>query len=87
MTTGQRRTLKGAGISTRRGFAGLAGLPRLDRVSPDVVGRAQSQARLQVASEDDRGIRYEILDPERQAADDTVLTRSGWQSEAGVSPP
>jgi hypothetical protein len=56
-------------------------------VSPDVVGRAQSQARLQVASEDDRGIRYEILDPERQAADDTVLTRSGWQSEAGVSPP
>jgi Predicted nuclease (RecB family) len=38
MTTGQRRALKGDGISTRRGFAGLAELPRLDRVSPDVLG-------------------------------------------------
>ena len=53
MTTGQRRALKGAGISTRRGFAGLAELPRLDRVSPDVLRSAQRQARLQVASEDD----------------------------------
>ena len=54
MTTGQRRALKGAAISTRRGFAGLAGLPQLDRVSPDVLRSAQRQARLQVASEDDR---------------------------------
>src|SRR5258707_540794 len=44
MTTGQRRALKGDGISTRRGFAGLADLPWLDRVSPDVLGRAQRQA-------------------------------------------
>ena len=65
MTTGQRRALKGAGISTRRGFAGLAGLPRLDRVSLDVLRSAQRQARLQVASEDAGGIRYELLDPER----------------------
>ena len=65
MTAGQRRALKDAGISTRRGFAGQAGLPRVDRVSPDVLERAQRQARLQVASEDDRTTRYELLDPER----------------------
>ena len=67
ITTGQRRALKGAGISTRRGFAGRPGLPRLDRVSPDVLERAQQQARLQVASEDDGVVRYELLDPERDA--------------------
>ena len=65
MTTGQRRALKGAGISTRRGFAGLAELPRLDRVSREALERARQQARLQVASEDDGVIRYELLDPER----------------------
>ena len=75
MTTGQRRALKGDGISTRRGFAGLAGLPRLDRVSPDVLGRAQRQARLQVASEDDGIIRYELLDPERDADGALVANR------------
>ena len=75
MTTGQRRALKGAGISTRRGFAGLAGLPRLDRVSPDVLERAQQQARLQVASEDDGIIRYELLDPERDADGALVANR------------
>ena len=66
MPTGQRRALKGAGTSTRRGFAGLADLPRLERVSPDALERAQLQARLQVAS-DDGVIRYELLDPERDA--------------------
>ena len=75
MTTGQRRALKGDGVSTRRGFAGLDGLPRLDRVSPDVLGRAQQQARLQVASEDDRIIRYELLDPERDADGAQVANR------------
>ena len=50
MTTGQRRALKGAGTSTRRGFAALAHLPHLDRVSPNVLRSAQQQARLQVAS-------------------------------------
>jgi predicted RecB family nuclease len=65
MMTGQRRALKGAGIGTRRGFAGLVSLPRLDRVSPEALQRAQGQARLQVASEDDGVIRYEILPPER----------------------
>src|SRR6266700_3622872 len=75
MTTGQRRALKGDGISTRRGFAGLAELPRLDRVSPDALGRAQRQARLQVASEDDGIIRYELLDPERDAGGTLVANR------------
>src|SRR5690242_19078830 len=75
MTTGQRRALKGGGISTRRGFAGLAVLPRLDRVSPDALGRAQRQARLQVASEDDGITRYELLDPERDADGALVANR------------
>jgi uncharacterized protein len=75
MTTGQRRALKGDGISTRRGFAGLAELPRLDRVSPDALGRAQRQARLQVASEDDGVIRYELLEPERDGDGDLVANR------------
>src|SRR5580704_17727209 len=75
MTTGQRRALKGDGISTRRGFAGLAELPRLDRVSPDALARAQRQARLQVASEDDGITRYELLDPERDADGALVANR------------
>jgi len=65
MMAGQRRALKAAGIATRRGFAGLAELPRLDRVSAEALRRAQEQARLQVASEDDGVLRYEILSPER----------------------
>ncbi len=75
MTTEQRRAMKGAGVSTRRGFAGLADLPRVDRVSPDVLQRAQRQARLQVASEDDGSIQYEILDPERDGDGGLVANR------------
>ena len=75
MPTGQRRALKGAGIWTRRGFAGLADLPRLDRVSTDALERSQRQARLQVASEDAGGIRYELLDPERDADGALVANR------------
>jgi uncharacterized protein len=75
MTTGQRRALKGAGIPTRRGFAGRAELPRLDRVSPDALERAQLQARLQVASEDAGVIRYELLDPERDSGGALVANR------------
>jgi predicted RecB family nuclease len=67
MTIGQRRALKAAGIATRRGFAGLAELPRLNRVSRDSLERSQSQARLQVAS--DHGvIQYEVLEPERDVS-------------------
>ena len=75
MTTGQRRALKLAGIATRRGFAGQAELPRLDRVSRDALRRAQGQARLQVASEDDGVIRYEILEPERDGDGALVANR------------
>jgi predicted RecB family nuclease len=75
MTTGQRRVLKLAGIATRRGFAGRAELPRLDRVSRDALARAQGQARLQVASEDDGVIRYEILEPERDGDGALVANR------------
>src|SRR5580704_14857028 len=48
MTTGQRRALKDAGISTRREFASLADLPILSRVSRDGLERSRRQARLQV---------------------------------------
>jgi predicted RecB family nuclease len=67
ITAGQRRALKAAGVVTRRGFAGLADLPVLDRVSRDSLVRAWAQARLQVASEDEGRIRYELTDPERDA--------------------
>ena len=75
MTTGQRRGLKGAGISTRREFAGLADLPRLDRMSRNSLERSQRQARLQVASEDDGLIRYEVLDPDRDAEGALITNR------------
>ena len=75
MTTGQRRALKAAGIATRRGFAVLAELSRLERVSRDVLQRAQGQARLQMASENDRVIRYEILEPERDGDGALVANR------------
>ena len=75
ITKGQRRALKAAGVSTRRGFAALADLPDLSRVSRKALERARLQARLQVASEDEGHIRYEILDPERDAAGALVVNR------------
>jgi predicted RecB family nuclease len=75
MTTGQRRALKAAGIGTRRGFAGLAELPRLERVSRDALQRAQGQARLQVASEDEGVIRFVLLEPERDASGTLIPNR------------
>jgi uncharacterized protein len=75
MTTGQRRALKAAGIATRRGFAGLAGLPRLNRVSRDSLERSHTQARLQVASEDEGIIRYRLLDPERDTSGTLIGNR------------
>ncbi len=53
----------------------MAELPRLDRVSRDALERAQAQARLQVASEDDGVIRYEILEPERDGDGALVANR------------
>ena len=75
MAVGQRRALKGDGIPTRRGFAGLAELPRLDRVSRDSLERSQLQARLQMTSEDEGVIRYELLDPERDTEGALVANR------------
>jgi len=75
ITAGQRRALKDAGVMTRRGFAGLAELPVLSRVSRASLASAQSQAQLQVATEDAGHIEYELLEPERDAAGTLVQNR------------
>ena len=75
ITAGQRRALKAVGVMTRRGFADLAELPALGRVSRASLAGAQSQARLQVASEDTGHIEYELLEPERDAAGTLVANR------------
>ena len=68
--------LKGAGISTRRGFAGLADLPRPGPGEPKLSSSVPGwQARLQVTSEDDGSIQYEILDPERGSDGGLVANR------------
>ena len=68
ITKDQRRALKTAGVSTRRGLASLDVLPGGNGVSRKSLEGARLQARLQVASEDEGRIRYEILDPERDVA-------------------
>jgi predicted RecB family nuclease len=75
ITAGQRRALKGAGVATMRGFASLDPLPELNRVSRASLTGAQSQARLQVASEDSGRIEYELLEPERSADGELVPNR------------
>jgi predicted RecB family nuclease len=75
ITAGQRRALKDAGVTTRRGFAGLAELPDLSRVGRGSLAGVQLQARLQVASEDAGRIKYELLDPERDADGEMVPNR------------
>lgn len=74
-TYDQRRALKAADISTRRGLAALAPRPDVSRVSPGALARVQSQARLQVASEDAGRVEYEILDPERDLDGALVMNR------------
>jgi predicted RecB family nuclease len=63
ITRGQRRGLKAEGIETRRGLAGLDYVPTLRGTSRQALGRARSQAILQVASEDAGSIAYELLAP------------------------
>ncbi len=75
ITKEQRRALKTAGVSTRRGFADLAELPDLSRAGRDALDRAQLQARLQVASEDAGQIQYELLEPARDAMGALVANR------------
>ena len=68
ITKGQRRALKAAGVPTRRGLAALDVLPGGNGASQQSLAGARLQARLQVASEDEGRIRYEILEPERDVA-------------------
>ena len=75
ITKDQRRTLKTAGVSTRRGLASLDVLPGGNGVSRQSLEGARLQARLQVASEDAGRIRYEILDPERDVAGALLINR------------
>jgi uncharacterized protein len=75
ITYGQRRALKDAGITTRRGFAALDDLPDLSRVGRASLERAHLQAQLQVASEDEGHIEYEILEPDRDAAGAQIRNR------------
>ncbi len=65
ITRDQRRALKSAGVTTRRGLAGLAELPTGTRASEESLAGARQQARLQVTSEDDGHIVYELLEPDR----------------------
>ena len=75
ITAGQRKALKATGVTTRRGFAGLAEPPAVSRASRESLRGAQRQARLQVASEDEGRITYELLAPERGAAGEPVPNR------------
>ena len=74
-TTRQRRALKAAGIATRRGFASLADVPELTRIGREALEQTHLQARLQVASEDEGAIRYELLPPERDETGALVPNR------------
>jgi len=75
ITKDQRRTLKASGVSTRRGLASLAVLPGRTQASRDSLAGARLQARLQVASEDEARVRYELLDPERDQAGALLANR------------
>jgi predicted RecB family nuclease len=74
MTAHQRSGMKSVGISTRRHFAATGFLPKLDHVGSEGLRRAQLQARLQVRSEDERKIEYELL-PVETDDDGTTLER------------
>jgi predicted RecB family nuclease len=62
-----RRALKGAGVPTRRGLAGLElPLPEpLDGVGAATLATARAQAAIQVRGEDEGRTRYELLPPAR----------------------
>ncbi|HEY0717736.1 MAG TPA: TM0106 family RecB-like putative nuclease [Streptosporangiaceae bacterium] len=75
ITRDQRRVLKSAGVMTRRGLAALPELPNGNRASEESLAGARQQARLQVASEDQGRITYELLGPERDAAGEIVPNR------------
>lgn len=65
MTSRQRKILKTAGITTRRGFAALGEPPRLPHVGKESMAKAHAQARLQVEGEDRGEWLWEFVEPER----------------------
>ncbi len=67
ITTGQRRALKGAGISTRRGFAGLAEPAAAGPGEPGCPGARPAAGPAAGGQRGRRDIRYELLDPDRDA--------------------
>jgi uncharacterized protein len=75
ITKRQRRALKAAGLSTRRGFAAVDPLPELGRLNRQSLVDVQAQARLQVESEDEGEIVYELLEPERDGDGQLVANR------------
>ncbi len=76
ITRRQRQELKTAGIVTRRGLASCTPAPELPRVGIESLARVQQQAQLQVRSEDEGRVVYELLDPEL-ADDGTILPNRG----------
>ncbi len=62
-----RRALKGRGVGTRRGLAGLAlpVAPPLEGVGREALARVREQARIQVESEDRGEVLWELLPLER----------------------
>jgi len=65
ISTRQRKALKSVGITSRRAFAGLDLVPKLERVSQDSMAKAHAQARLQVAGEDSGRLLWDFTIPER----------------------
>lgn len=65
ITARQRKALKQAGVTTRRGFAKLETPPTFDHVTPQSMAKAHAQARLQVAGEDAGHPLWEFVEPER----------------------
>lgn len=63
----QRSALKGRGVGTRRGLAGLAlpMAPPLDSVGRAAIARVREQARIQVQSEDAGRVLWELLPLDR----------------------
>lgn len=76
ITRRQRQDLKAAGIATRRGLASCTPPPELPRVGIESLVRVQQQAQLQVRSEDEGRVVYELLDPE-VADDGTIVPNRG----------
>jgi predicted RecB family nuclease len=75
MAARQRRGVKDTGVVTRRGFAGLDPLPDIGKLGRAALQQAQLQARLQVRSQDEGAIQYELLAPELDPEGELVPNR------------